>query len=259
MHNPALVQMRQQDFDAFLQHAVLALGLAFFDFLENFETEVDWLELELLLAREHHHVQTWIQHHDVLLLLGLLVIEVLRGEQLVDAEELLDVLPRLHVLGLQVCEFELLLLIFLSFGFHRSTETGALNRALFVYFGHILPKLGHFFRQPKVFPLARGHAIQNISFSLLGFEPRCELIQLVGCALLAHLGIRPGVHRHRGVKDLATLDICMFLEDGHEEAALVVILWVEPHTPFEVQWVTEVDAALGIVPVRVVLVEHGLA
>ena len=51
----------------------------------------------------------------------------------------------------------------------------------------------------------------------------------------------------------------MFLEDGHEEATLVVILWVEPHTPFEVQWVTEVDAALGIVPVRVVLMEHGLA
>ena len=50
----------------------------------------------------------------------------------------------------------------------------------------------------------------------------------------------------------------MLVEDCHKEATLVIILRVEPHTPGQVEGITQMSPIFLIVPVSVVLVEHSL-
>ena len=56
-----------------------------------------------------------IEQNDVLFLNSLLEIEILVGKVIIDSKELLDVLPRFHVLILKISEYKLLMLFFLSF------------------------------------------------------------------------------------------------------------------------------------------------
>jgi len=52
-----------------------------------------------------------VEQHDILFILRLLIVQVLVGKVVINAEELLNVLPSLHIVGLQVGKLELLELV----------------------------------------------------------------------------------------------------------------------------------------------------
>ena len=74
-----------------------------------------------------------------------------------------------------------------------------------------------------------------------------------------HIWVVPNIHRHGRVKDFATLNICVLFKDSDKEASLVVIVRVKPHAPGQIQWIAHKFAALLIVVIGVIFVEHSFA
>ena len=56
-----------------------------------------------------------VEQNDVLFLNSLLEVEILVGKVIIDPKELLDVLPRFHILILKIGEYKLFMLFFFSF------------------------------------------------------------------------------------------------------------------------------------------------
>lgn len=51
----------------------------------------------------------------------------------------------------------------------------------------------------------------------------------------------------------------MLFKDSDKEASLIVIVRVEPHAPGQIQWIAHKFAALLIVVVGVIFMEHSFA
>ena len=182
--------------------------------------------------------------------------EVFIGEFTVDPVELLQIHPNLELRVNQLAIRECLLLLGGQFSAHLPVfDAGCLLAGLRLVL-RLLDEaqylvLSALFGRYALFFLVL------LEISLVLFS---ELSEILEDGLLADVGVVPRVHLVELVIDEALVVVYQLGEDGHEEAALVLVMRVDPHAPLEVQGVVlHVRGPIYlVVEVGVGVVEHGL-
>lgn len=173
-----------------------------------------------------------VEQEDIFLRLGLLLVQVLKGEIFIDTIEVAYVFPGHHVTCLHVRISEITKLFSLTLG------------------GNISAHARNF--------RASGFSLLLLTF--LGYSYRsCHAQVLLLIRLLRNVRVGLGVHRQCLVIENTTRYLTFLAEYSKEEASLVIIVRVKAHAALKVQGVFHDSLPFLVVIVSVVLVEHGLA